>query len=99
MGDSSASGPDSRPKEGDIVVAGTTDMGARYTIRQVPGEPQITASTRERALQIGRRFARQYGVDLWFAGGMGLRLVESHRGMLEAPSDPLRGRPSSRRTE
>jgi hypothetical protein len=67
------------PQEGDIVVTRTSDPIPRYTIRKIPGEPQILSRTWQQAVHMARRFAQQYRVDVWMAGGLGVRLIASYR--------------------
>jgi hypothetical protein len=67
------------PREGDIVVTRTSEPIPRYTIRKIPGEPQILSRTRQQAVQMARRFAQQYRVDVWMAGGLDVQLIASYR--------------------
>jgi hypothetical protein len=51
----------------------------RYAIRQVPGVVQFSASSRDDALRLARRFAQRQSVDVWHAGEGMIRLLEVYR--------------------
>jgi hypothetical protein len=51
----------------------------RYTIRQLPAPVQISASARDEAVRVARRFAQKHAVDIWYQEKDGLRLLEAYR--------------------
>ena len=55
-----------RPRSGDVVLRKEDHPeGPRYTLRQLPANPQLACSSRDRALACGTVFARAHGVDMW----------------------------------
>ena len=74
-GDPSAS---MRPRERDIVVS--RDAAATvYTVRQLPGEVQLVAGSRDAALRLARAFARPHGVDVWYREGEACHRLDAFR--------------------
>ena len=53
------------PREGDVVIARET-RGASYTIRAVPGIPQLSYATYEKAVLAATAWALHADVALWF---------------------------------
>jgi hypothetical protein len=82
-----------RPQDGDVVITRETRPSTRYTIRQLPNKGQLSAPSRDAAVQLARGFARADAVNLWHADGAMLQLLESYRS-----SKPL-GPVTTRRTE
>jgi len=63
---------------GDIVVrreAGNPHV--RYSIRELPGAPQISYVSFAIALDIATRFARHVGIDVWHEEDGRFTLIES----------------------
>lgn len=59
-------GEATRPREGDVVLRKESDAaGPRYSLWQVPGAPQLSCSSRDRALTCATAFARKHRVDIW----------------------------------
>jgi len=55
-----------RPRDGDVIVSRESGAGGKYTVRQVPGDPQLHASVRDEAIRLARGFAINAAVDLWY---------------------------------
>ena len=70
---------DLAPEPGDIVVVKESASRNRYSVRRFPGRGQLAVHTFEEAMGIGRRFAGEYCVDLWYRDGRAPALVERHR--------------------
>lgn len=67
------------PRDGDVVVTRESRSPIVFTIRQLPGDVQLSASSRDDALRLARGFAMQNAVDLWYSEGEALRLLEAYR--------------------
>ncbi len=66
MFETSRPGDAARPRPGDVVLRMENHAeGPRYTLRQLPADPQLACSSRDRALVCGAVFARAHGVDMW----------------------------------
>jgi hypothetical protein len=61
------------------MVARESASSGRYTIRQMPAVIQISAASRDEAVQIARRFAQSHAVDIWYQENASLRLLEAYR--------------------
>lgn len=68
-----------RPQDGDVVVTRESRSPIVFTIRQLPGDVQLSASSRDDALRLARGFAMKNAVDLWYSEGETLRLLEAYR--------------------
>jgi len=66
-------------QDGDIVVARESRSAASYTVRQLPGVVQLSASSRDAALRLARGFAQKHAVDLWYSEGDTYKLLEAYR--------------------
>lgn len=53
------------PREGDLVVAEDTARPGHFTIRQVPGQPQVSLSSAMVALTVAETLARSHAIDVW----------------------------------
>ena len=54
------------PRPGDVVLRKEDHAeGPRSTLRQLPADPQLACSSRDRALACATVFARAHGVDMW----------------------------------
>ena len=51
-----------RPTDGDVVIR---REGSRFTVRCVPGQPQVTCDTRVLALRMAREFAARARRRVW----------------------------------
>ena len=54
------------PKTGDVVIkreSGT--RGAHYSVRQIPGAPQVSCGSRETAFTFAKRFAMDGRAAIW----------------------------------
>jgi hypothetical protein len=67
------------PQDHDIVVTRESMSAVRYTMRQLPGVVQISASTRDEAVRLARSFAQKQAVDIWYAENGTYRLLEAYR--------------------
>lgn len=72
------SAPAVRPRNGDVVVARNLRSSV-YTIRQLPDAAQISAVSREEAVQLALRFAQAHGVDLWYGDDPTPHLLNVYR--------------------
>lgn len=70
---------ESRPQDGDIVIAHEMTPSVQYTIRQVPGIAQFGTSSQGESLQLARRYAREHAVDVWCREHGTFRLLERCR--------------------
>lgn len=72
---------DLAPEPGDIVVVKESASRNRYSVRRFPGRGQLAVHTLEEAMGIGRRFAGEYCVNLWYRDGRApaSAFVERHR--------------------
>lgn len=70
---------DTRPQDGDIVIARESTSSVQYAIRQVPGIAQFGTSSQGEALQLARRYAREHVVDVWCREHGTYRLLERCR--------------------
>ena len=55
-----------RPRDGDVIVSRESGAGGKYTVRQVPGDPQLHASVRGVIIRLAREFAIHAAVDFWY---------------------------------
>ena len=73
----------SAPKDGDVLVSREPFGG--YTVRQLPAEVQLSASSRDDGMSVARSFARRHAVDVWYGDGGGCQLLETYRSRAKAP--------------
>jgi hypothetical protein len=66
------------PRDRDVVVS-REPAAAAHGVRQVPGDTQLTATSREEAVRLARAFARAHGVDVWYREGQTYHLLEAFR--------------------
>jgi hypothetical protein len=50
-----------------------------YTVRQLPGIVQFSATVLDEALRLATRFARAHAVDVWYWEETGYRLVGAYK--------------------
>jgi hypothetical protein len=50
-----------------------------YTVRQVPGIAQFSATGRDEALRLARAFGQRHAVDVWYSQAGTYRLLEAYR--------------------
>jgi hypothetical protein len=63
---------------GDIVVRREAgNPHDRYSIRELPGAPQVSYVSFETALDVATRFARHAGIDVWHEENGQYTLLES----------------------
>jgi hypothetical protein len=67
------------PQNGDVVVAREVGPRVHYTVRQIPGIVQFSSGTRDAALELARKFARRYKVDVWHSERGKYRRLEAYR--------------------
>jgi hypothetical protein len=72
-------GSASGPQQDDIVVSRSQAPGLYYTVTQLPGRPQLTAPTRDRAMELARNYAREHHVDVWLVNANAADLIASYR--------------------
>lgn len=66
------------PKAGDIAVRReASNPHVRYSIRELPGAPQVSYLSFEIALDVATRFARHAGIDVWHEEDGRYTLIES----------------------
>jgi hypothetical protein len=68
------------PQDGDFIVTRETKSIVRYSVRQLPGDVQFSASFPEEAVRIARVLARKQGVNLWYSENGSARLLQTYRG-------------------
>ena len=73
------------PRDGDVVVTRESRSPITFTIRQLPGDVQLSASSRDEAIRLARGFARKNAVDVWYSEGETLRLLEAYRRTKDVP--------------
>lgn len=73
------------PRDGDIVVARDSKPATRYTVRQLPGDAQFSASHRDEAVRLARGFAQEQAVDLWYSENGINHLLEVYRAKATIP--------------
>jgi hypothetical protein len=73
----------SRPQDGDVAVTRELRSAVRYGVRQLPGDVQFVASSRDEGIRIARTFAQKYAVNVWYFEGEADRLIAVYR-----PSTP-----------
>jgi hypothetical protein len=69
----------SSPQDGDVVVTREAHSRAHYTVRQLPGIVQFSATVRDEAVRLARRFSQRYAVDVWYSEAGTYRLLEAYR--------------------
>ena len=67
------------PQTGDLVVVQAPNPATCFTVRQLPGPVQFSASTLEEAVGLARSYARRHTLDLWSEEPDGHHLLESYR--------------------
>jgi hypothetical protein len=67
------------PRDGDVMVTRESRSPIVFTIRQLPGDVQLSASSRDDAIRLARGFAMKNAVDLWYSDGETPRLLEAYR--------------------
>lgn len=66
------------PRARDIVIRReASNPHDRYSIRELPGAPQISYVSFEIALDVATRFARHAGIDVWHEENGRYTLIES----------------------
>lgn len=78
------------PRDGDVIVACETRPAVIFTVRQVPGDVQFYAFSRDDAMRLARGFAQKTAVDLWSDDDGAFRLMEAHRPRGSSPPSPSR---------
>jgi hypothetical protein len=54
------------PRPGDVILKPeVSDVGPNYTVRQVPGGPQVSCNSRQSAVTFASRFAHRHRVEMW----------------------------------
>ena len=54
------------PRSGDVILKPeVSDAGSSYTVRQVPGGPQVSCNSRQTAVTFARGFAQRHRVEMW----------------------------------
>jgi hypothetical protein len=54
------------PRSGDVILKReVSDAGSSYTVRQVPGGPQVSCNSRQSAVTFASRFAQRHRVEMW----------------------------------
>lgn len=79
-----------RPEDGDLVITLENDPPRRFVLAQLPGEPQMTWTSREGVLRTARQFARLNGVDVWSVEGAMWTRIDSYRPLDRRPGGGLR---------
>jgi hypothetical protein len=67
------------PQDGDVVVTREAHSRLHYTVRQLPGIVQFSATVRDEALRIARGFCQKYAVNVWYSEAGAYRLLEVYR--------------------
>lgn len=67
------------PQAGDLVVTREARSAICYSVRQVPGEAQVTMGAKDEALRLARGFARARHVGLWYSVDGVVRKLETFR--------------------
>jgi len=68
-----------RPRDGDVIVSRVSGAGGTYSVRQAPGDVQFHAAVRDEAIRLGRSFAQNVTVDLWYSEDGSHKLLEAYR--------------------
>jgi hypothetical protein len=54
------------PQSGDVILKPDVGGGGSgYTVRQVPGGPQVSCNSRQSAVTFAGRFAQRHRVAMW----------------------------------
>lgn len=54
------------PQSGDVVLKrGLSNAGSSYTVRQIPGAPQVLCNSRQSAVTFATGFAERHRVAMW----------------------------------
>ena len=80
--DGPASTPGSRtdaPEAGDLVVTCEARSAVRYSVRQLPGEAQVSMASKDEAVRLARGFAKARRVALWYSADGAIRKLETFR--------------------
>jgi hypothetical protein len=85
------------PQDRDVVVTRESRSRIIFTIRQLPGDVQLSASSRDDAIRLARGFATKNGVDVWYSEGETLRLLEAYRRNQQQTAGRFWLRPERRR--
>ena len=67
------------PQASDVVVTQESRSATSYTIRRIPGDVQLSASSRDQAIRLARGFAMKFSVDVWYSEGGSVSLLEAYR--------------------
>ena len=67
------------PRDGDIVVTRESRSRVTFSVRQLPGVVQFSASSREEAVRLVTGFAMKIAVDVWYCEDGTYRLLEAYR--------------------
>lgn len=69
----------SSPQDGDIVVTREAHSPVHYTVSQLPGTAQFSATVRDEAVRMVRGFGRKHRIDIWYSQAGTYRLLEAYR--------------------
>jgi hypothetical protein len=50
------------PRSDDVILK---PEGSSYTVRQVPGGPQVSCNSRQSAVTFATRFSQRHRVEMW----------------------------------
>lgn len=67
------------PRDGDVVVTREAHSRVHYTVRQLPGIVQFSASVRDEAVRLAQSFGRHHGSDVWYGEDGTYRLLGAYR--------------------
>lgn len=85
----------STPRDGDLVVAEDATRPGHFTIRQVPGQPQISLASAAAALTVAETLARSHAIDVWLVTDTATRTQRFRlRDPLHDDAGPPRDRPA-----
>lgn len=76
-----------QPQAGDIVITRDPKFASRFSIRQIPGRPQVSWQKREAAITFSEAFAKKHLVDVWLNDGQVERRVVNRRAPEPASAD------------
>lgn len=74
-----ARAPAEQPCDGDVVVSRDPRTPGCFMIQQMPHAPQVSLPSRDKAVDVARRFARSQSVDLWVSDGHPAMRLQRHR--------------------
>jgi hypothetical protein len=67
-----------QPQNGDIVVTRPSAAVVSYSVRQLAGQVQFTASSRDEAVRLARGLAQRESVYLWYCEERKCLLLECY---------------------